>query len=62
VAGYGLMWSTLEDEAQIDKLGLLKRITLDAPPERILSIMAQVTKAANNTLEELGRYRELELE
>ena len=59
VAGYGLMWSTLEDEAQIDKLGLLKRITLDAPPERILSIMAQVTKAANNTLEELGRYREL---
>jgi len=52
--GNGLMWSTLEDEAQIDKLGLLKRITLDAPPERVLSIMAQVSKAANNTLEELG--------
>ena len=60
VAGYGLMWSTLEDEAQIDKLGLLKRITLDAPPERILSIMAQVSKAADNTLAELARYRELE--
>jgi hypothetical protein len=60
VAGYGLLWSTLEDEATIDKLGLLKRITLDAPPERILSIMAQVSKAANNTLEELARYRELQ--
>lgn len=60
VAGYGLMWSTLEDESQVYKLGLLKRITLDAPPERILSIMGQVSEAANNTLEELGRYRELE--
>ena len=60
VAGYGLMWSTLEDESQVYKLGLLKRITLDAPPERILSIMGQVSEAANNTLEELARYRELE--
>ena len=59
LAGYGLMWSTLEDEAQLDKLGLLKRITLDAPPDKVLSIMAQVSKAADNTLEELGRYRAL---
>ena len=59
LTGYGIMWSTLEDEAQVDKLGLFKRITLDAPSEHVLSIMAQVSKAADNTLEELGRYRAL---
>lgn len=60
LTGYGLMWSTLEDEAEVDKLGLFKRITLDAPSESVLSIMAQVSKAADNTLEELARYRALE--
>jgi hypothetical protein len=60
LTGYGLMRSTLEDEAAVEKLGLFKRVTLDAPPERVLSIMAQVSKAAANTLEELGRYRALE--
>lgn len=60
LTGYRLMWSTLEDESQIDKLGLLKRITFDAPPDNVLRIMAQVSKAADNTLEELERYRALD--
>jgi hypothetical protein len=60
LAGYALMLSTLEDESQVYKLGLLKRITFDAPPEKISSIMAQASEAATNTLEELERYRQLE--
>ena len=56
---YTLMWSTLEDESEVDKLGLFKKATLDAPPENVLSIMAQISKAADNTLEELDRYRKL---
>ena len=60
LTAYTLMWSTLEDESQLDKLGLFKRATLDAPPENVLSIMAEVSKAAGNTLEELERYRKLE--
>jgi hypothetical protein len=60
LTAYTLMWSTLEDESGIDKLGLFKKVTLDAPPEKVSSIMAQVSKAADNTLEELERYRKLE--
>src|SRR6185295_3085377 len=60
LTAYALMWSTLEDESQVDKLGVFKKATLDAPPEKVLSIMAQVSKAADNTLEELERYRKLE--
>jgi hypothetical protein len=57
---YTLMWSTLEDESGIDKLGLFKKVTFDTPPEKVLGIMTQVSKAADNTLEELERYRKLE--
>lgn len=38
---------------------MLKKLTFDTPPEKILGIIAQVSEAADNTLEELGRYREL---
>ncbi len=59
LTGYELMRSTLDDEAQLDKLGTLKRVALDKPPDKVLSIMAQISKAAGNTLEELDRYSAL---
>lgn len=56
---YTLLTSTLEDEANVDRLNLLKTVTLDRPPERTRQIMNQVSAAAANTLEQLDAYRQL---
>ena len=59
LVAYNLLTTTLEDESNLEKLGFFKTITLDRPPETIIKIMEQVSDAADNTLEQLGHFREL---
>lgn len=57
VVGYDLLERTLEDEANLDKLGFLKTITFDRPPESIRELMTEVADIAAETLDQLERHR-----
>ena len=59
LVAYTLLTTTLEDVSKLDRLGFFKAITLDRPPKTIRTIMGQVSDAADNTLKQLDRYREL---
>jgi hypothetical protein len=59
LVAYNLLTTTLEYESKLDRLGFFKTITLDRPPKTIRAIMKQVSDAADNTLQQLDRYREL---
>ena len=59
LVAYNLLTTTLEDESKLDRLGFFKAITFDRPPATIRTIMDQVSDAADNTLKQLDRYREL---
>lgn len=57
VIGYDLLERTLEDEANLGKLGFFKTITLDRPPESIRELMTKVADTAAETLDQLERQR-----
>jgi hypothetical protein len=59
LVAYNLLTTTLEDESELHRLGFFKAITLNRPPATIRTIMGQVSDAADNTLKQLDRYREL---
>jgi hypothetical protein len=59
LVAYNLLTTTLEDESELDRLGFFKTITFNRPPATIRAIMGQVSDAADNTLKQLDRYREL---
>ena len=55
--GYDLLERTLADEANLDKLGLLKTLTFDRPPESIRELMTNVADTAAKTLDQLEHHR-----
>lgn len=58
LVGYDLLTRTLEDEANLGKLGFFKMVTFDRPPESIRKLMEQVSRTAGETLDQLDRHRE----
>jgi hypothetical protein len=57
VMGYSLLQHTLDDEAKLDQLALLKKLMLSSPNDRITSLMRQIADDAEVSTDELAELR-----
>jgi len=57
--GYDLLAKALDDEARLDTLKVVKKVTLDGPNDAIAKLMERLSDASEKRIEELERLRAL---